>query len=383
MLATLALVTAGTPLATGMYLPALPHLAASLDASSGQAQLTLSTFLAGVATGQMLSGTMSDRLGRRRVILAGSTSFVGFSLMCATAPGIDTLVAARFGEGVACGCGVAVSRAVVSDVFDSRSASRSQTVLVAAMNAPPLVAPLIGQAVLTVGSWRGVFVLHAVLGVLHVVGVLHSVPETDPRPAPDIRRATVEMFSDRVLVGHVLALSLCGAAAFAYIGGATFLLQGGFGLSGASASIVYSVNAAGGLAGSMLFGVLTSRLENRRTALFAATMMLGAIATLTVLIALGLHSLPVTWGCLFLFVAAFGTFLPSVTMVGMERGGRAPGVASSLLSAPFLIGAVITALTSRWATGDGGPMVLIMTLCVAGATLALALSERRHRCHQS
>ncbi|WP_431939987.1 MFS transporter [Nocardia grenadensis] len=153
-----------------MYVPALPELARSLGTDTSGAQVSLTGFLVGVIAGQLVLGPLSDGSGRRPVLLSGALGFAVLSVVCALAPTVVVLDAARFDQGVAGAAGIVVSRAVVADVFDDYDIADVFSRLGAITAAAPVLAPLAGGALLLVLPWRGVFLVLAVFGSALAVG---------------------------------------------------------------------------------------------------------------------------------------------------------------------------------------------------------------------
>ncbi|MFJ3951624.1 Bcr/CflA family efflux MFS transporter [Streptomyces libani] len=262
LLMVLAGLSGASPLATDMYVPALPDLARSLSTDASGAQMSLTGFLAGIIVGQLVLGPLSDAVGRRPVLIGGSVLFAAFSTVCALAPTVEVLIAARVGQGIAGAAGIVVSRAVVADLFDDRELPSVFSRLGAITAAAPVLAPLAGGALLLAVSWRYVFAVLALMGVLLALGVWHWIPESHPPhtrltggPAASLR-AIGQVAAQRAVLTPVLALACGGAAVFAYIAGTTFLFQDIYRLSPALSSLVYGVNAVGNMAGSLTYGRL-------------------------------------------------------------------------------------------------------------------------------
>ncbi|GAB2580112.1 hypothetical protein GCM10009593_18470 [Microlunatus antarcticus] len=179
-LVPLALVTGISPLATDMYIPGLPELAADLGTTPAVAQLTLTAFLVSFAVGQLLIGPLSDAVGRRRLVLLGTFAFVVASVLCAVSPTAPVLLAARVLQGLAGAAGSVAGRAMVTDVLAGVRRARVIAALSAINAVGPVVAPLIGGALLGVGTWRLTFWALAAVGLALAVSVLVSFPETLP-----------------------------------------------------------------------------------------------------------------------------------------------------------------------------------------------------------
>lgn len=152
------------PASMDIFLPGLPQLARDLGASPSAAQLTVTTFLIGLAFGQFLAGPLSDVHGRRRPLIAGMAAFAVASLLCAAAPNLYTLDVMRLIQGTMAAAGTAIGRAVVRDLYSGAAAARYLSRLMLIIGLGPILAPLVGGQILRFTSWRGVFVAIALLG---------------------------------------------------------------------------------------------------------------------------------------------------------------------------------------------------------------------------
>jgi Bcr/CflA subfamily drug resistance transporter len=376
--AALAGVTAVAPLATDMYVPGLPQIAAEFAASDAAVQLSLTGCLVGLAVGQVVLGPVSDALGRRPVLLAGALAFAVLSLLAAVAPGIAVLDALRVLHGAAGAAGLVVARAVITDRFEGVAAARRFAALSVIVFIAPVVAPLSGALVLAAGSWRSVFAVLAAFGVLIAAAVWVWVPESLPvgRRRPGGLRPMLAamglLLRDRVLVGHLLALAFAGAALFGYIAGSTFLFQGVYGLSAAGYAGVFATNAVGMLMAGAAFGRLAGRLSVPRLLAIGAAVALTAAALLTALLAAGVGTLVGAWACLFATTAGLGMMLPAAVTVVQERGRSAPGATSGLIGgAQFVLGAAAAPLPG--AIG-GAALTALPTAAVVLGALALAVA---------
>jgi DHA1 family bicyclomycin/chloramphenicol resistance-like MFS transporter len=213
------------PLSIDMYLPALPSLPQELGGTASQVQLTLTACLLGLAAGQVIAGPLSDRMGRRRPLLAGLLLYALASLMCAVAPSLPALIAFRLLQGLAGAAGVVIARAVVRDLFSGSDVARFLALTMLVNGLAPILAPIIGGQLLTFTTWRGVFILLTVIGVglflLAALGLGESLPEEQRRTGGimETLRTFRSLLTDRSFVGYALSSGLAFAAMFAYISG--------------------------------------------------------------------------------------------------------------------------------------------------------------------
>ncbi|GAA0533619.1 multidrug effflux MFS transporter [Streptomyces mordarskii] len=379
----LAGLSAASPLATDMYIPGLPDLARSLGTDASGAQMSLTGFLAGIIAGQLVLGPLSDAIGRRPVLVSGTGLFALFSVVSALAPTLAVLNAARVGQGFSGAAGIVIARAVVADLFDDSELATVFSRLGAIGATAPVLAPLVGGALLLVVSWRYVFAVLALIGLLLLLGVLRWVPESHP---PHARltgglvgslRAIGQVAAQRAVIAPVLTLAFGGAAVFAYIAGTAFVFQDIYHLAPSLASLVYGVNAIGNMAGSLACGRLARRWSAEALLTASAVLaMTGPAALLLVQVTIG-STIPVTWLCLLLSLTAFGVFFPAVVTIAQGRGRTAPGATSALLgSGQFLFGAAVSPLVGLFGTHSPAPMAAVMAACLVLATLAASVTRQ-------
>jgi DHA1 family bicyclomycin/chloramphenicol resistance-like MFS transporter len=372
----LAPLSAFAPLSIDMYLPALPSMARGLAASASVAQLSLTACLAGLAAGQLLAGPASDALGRRRPLLAGVATYAAASALCAAAPDIWMLLALRLLQGLAGAAGIVIARAMVRDLYEGNDLARSFALLLIVNGAAPIAAPVIGAQLLRFTSWRGVFAVLAVIGVVLLIVTAGWLPET--LPAARRRRGGVaallrdggQLVADRQFTGYALASGLAFGAMFAYIAGSPFVLQAKFGVSPQLFSLIFAINGAG----IVCAGLVSRRLVGRRSPRELLTVGLTGSAGggLLLLAAASLSvGLPLILPALFVMVASVGFILPNATALAMARYARQAGSASAVVGlAQFAIGAAAAPLVGIAGPDTDLPMAVV--ICVLGVSARLS-----------
>ncbi|THA63197.1 Bcr/CflA family efflux MFS transporter [Streptomyces sp. A0958] len=388
LIAVLGALTAVAPLATDMYVPGFPTMGAALHASGSAVQLTLTAFLIGMVVGQLLIGPVSDGWGRRRLLLSGAGGFVLFSLLCAAAPNVELLTAARFLQGFAGAAGMVLARAVITDCFRGADVPRYFALLSQILGIAPIAAPVVGGAVLSLSTWRAVFVVLAVLGALLLIAVVRKVPETLP---PERRhggglagtfRTMGTMLTRRAFMGYVLVLGFTSAALFAYISGSSFVFQNVHGVSPTVYSLIFASNAVGMLIGGVTFARLAARVRLNTLLITGLAVSGTGAAALLVIPALTGQSLAVSWICLFVAMSGVALIFPATMSIGQNLGREAPGAASALIGGlQFLFGAAASPLVGLFGEDTATPMAVIMLAALALAGLALVLLAQPWRAH--
>ena len=364
------------PLTIDMYLPALPTITTQLETTSAAVQLTLTGTLVGLALGQLVLGPVSDALGRKRPLLAGTALHVLASLLVLVAPNLAVLGALRVLQGVGTAAGAVIALAIVRDLYDGRAAATMLSRLFLVLGAAPVLAPTIGGELLRFTSWRGIFALLAVYGVLMVVVGARALPETLP---PERRQSSGvvgtlrgyrSLFRDRAYVGLVLVAGLTMAGLFSYVSGSAFVYQGEFGLDEQQFGLLFGAGAFWLIAATQANPLLLRRFSPQQ--LLVAGTVAGAAggAALVMLAGTGTGGLPAVVVSLWVVLFACGLALPNAPALALSRHGEAAGTAAALLGAvQFGVGAVVSPVVGLL----GNDAVAIGLVVVTALTLAIAV----------
>ena len=372
LIVALGALSAFGPLCLDMYLPALPELPGELNSTSSAAQLTLSACIIGLAVGQVITGPLSDRLGRRRPLLVGVAVFAVVSALCAITTSMTLLIVLRLVQGAAGAAGIVVGRAVIADLFTGKAAASFFAAVASINGLAPILAPIIGGQILRVGTWRTVFWVLAGIGVVLLILAALVIRESLP---PERRSggglgATVAAFGalarDRGYVGCVLAGSMVTAAMFGYISASPFVLQDRFGLSAQWFSACFALNALG-IIGATQLGRLLLRRISSRTLLTVGVVQAAVGAVLLAITVFAGGGLAMVLTALFVMVSAVGFALPHASAIAMDRHRRIAGSASALLGlTQFALGAVTAPLVGL---GDPSSGVALAWTAVAATVL--------------
>lgn len=361
------------PLTIDLNLPAFPAMAADFGASSAHIQLTLTACLAGLALGQAMGGPLSDRYGRRRPLLAGLAAYVLVSALCPLAGSVAWLVALRFAQGLAAAVGIVIARAIVRDTHSGKDAVRAFSILVMVLGVAPIVAPIVGAQLLRVTSWRGVFAVFVVYGLVAAAAVAKGLPSVPPPPQlqPSGLGRTLGTFksllTDRTYATYLAAVSLTMGAFFSYLSASSFVLQKGFHLSAQEYSLAFAVNACGLLGTGQFNRYLAQRIPAWRLLRYGLTTTAVGAATLLVAAISGV-GLPCMLAGMFIIVCSVSMVIPNATALAMENYPHAAGSASALLGVfQFLSGAIVAPIAGLGRDGTPLPMAITAVTCGAGA----------------
>ena len=333
----LSLLTALGPLTMDMYLPSLPAIGQALDASTAAVQLTISSYLLGFAVGQILYGPLSDRVGRRPVILAALVIYVAATVVCAVAQTIGILIAVRFVQALGgAGC-IVLARAAVRDLYSGERAGRELSLMGSITAVAPIVAPAIGGLLQDAFGWRASFYLLVVFALVAGATAARFLPETlRQRASGPFSFGAMGALYRSVLVhrGFLANLGILVAAfvgLFAWISGAPFVMQGLYAMTPVAFGAAYAVGAAGYMVGAYVAARVVMRLGLDRTVGMGAVIMAAGGLAMAASVALGLSSVAWLVGTMTIYLAGMGLVLPQTQAGALTPFADSAGTASSLL----------------------------------------------------
>jgi DHA1 family bicyclomycin/chloramphenicol resistance-like MFS transporter len=371
------------PISTDLYLPSLPSLMSYFSASEADVQLTLSIFLAGLAASQLIYGPLSDRFGRKPVLLAGLVVYLAASIACMLAPSIEFLIAARFLQALGACVGPVLCRAVVRDVYGREGAARVLSYLAAAMAIAPLLGPILGGYLQAWFGWRANFAALVIYGAGGLVGAAAMLPETHhdrnplaTRPS-NILETYMMLAGQRRYVGYVLSSAFGYSGIFSFISGSSFVLMGMMKLEPHAYGYCFAAVVAGYIAGATLAGRLARKVTlHHMIAAGGAIALVGGI--LLILLALaGEDTVMAIVIPTMIYLFGVGMVMANSMAGAIGPYPRAAGAASALLgftqmSTAALVGAAI----GYAADGTQMPMVIALALSAVAGPLGYWLLVR-------
>ncbi|GAA3991367.1 multidrug effflux MFS transporter [Thermobifida alba] len=374
----LSLLTATSSLATDLYLPAFPEISADLGATEAQVQLTLTAIMVGLAVGQLVLGPLSDRWGRRVPLLVGAGVFTLSSLASAVVPTVEALSVLRLLQGLSGAAGAVISRAVVRDVFDGEDGARFFSRLSLLTGLAPMLAPMLGGQLLLFGSWRMLFGVLGLVGLVGLALVYFALPETLPRRDAGRagRRGSVlgvllRLHLDPRFMGPTLVMSLSFAMTFTYISAFSFVSESEFGATPQQFSLIFGINSLGMVLGNQANTMLIGRMDGPRRLLAGLLGALAAVAVLVYLAVSGQAGLVSVTAALFVMMFFTGLISPNATTLAIaSQPSSVAGTGSALLGAlQFAIGGGLAATSGM---GEGGEASLLSMSVVMLLTAAAA-----------
>ena len=365
------------PGATDMYLPAFPAVEASFHSAPGTAQLTLASWFAGLAVGQITQGTVSDRFGRRLPLIIGTAAFTLACLGCALAPSIGWLAVFRALSAFAASASMVIPRAVVRDLADGHAAAILMSRLMLVMGAAPILAPSIGGLVLLFAHWRVIFVILAVYGAIACALVWRFLPETlgpDQRlhlKLGDQMRRSGQILRERGFVTHAAMGGFASFGFFAYLGGSSPVFIQGFHLSPSVYALIFGLNSVGLIAGSQLNARLLRRYSPSQLLAWAQRVSLGAAAALCVVAFSGFHLLPLVLAPVFVAISCMGFTNANAIVGALSRHAGNAGSAAALMGVgQYSLGASSGLLVGLLTDGTPRGMALLMCAGSLGSVIA-------------
>ncbi len=379
----LGFLTAVGPISTDMYLPAFPAIEAELGTARGSVEITLASWFVGLAVGQLVQGTLADRLGRRAPLIVGTAIYTLASVGCALANDMAVLAAWRCVAAFGGAASAVIPRAMVRDLADGLAAARLMSKLMLVMGAAPILAPTLGGLLLGAGGWRTIFWVSAAYGGLSCLLAWRLLPETLP-PDRRARRSFVALLADFAQIGqergfitHAMMAAAAMFTVFAFISGAPGVYIEHFGIAPAQFGMLFAISATGFIAASQFNPWLLHRFGARRVVALALRLSAAAVVVVVVAALTGMGGLIGIFVPAAIALACTGLVFPNAAVGALSRHAARAGSASALLGTlQFSCAALGSALVGALADGTPRPMALLM---LAGSAAALAAAAARPR----
>lgn len=385
LLLTLGFVSAAGSLSTDMYLPAFPDLARSFEVSPTVVQLTLTAFLMGAAVGQLIIGSVSDALGRRRTLLVGLTVFVVAGVVAVFSPSVEALIAVRAVQGLAGAAGIVLARAIIADMLPPHEAARALGTLFMIIGFGPVFASPFGAWLTTVGGWRATLVGLAVISIAMLLISVLKVPET---LRPEARHAfKLSVFATNLgrlvktpsFVGYVLAMSSGYAAMMVYIASSSFIAQDVLGLQPLSYSLTFATGSLTFMLSAWVSGRISGRIGAARMLHIGQAMQLLAVLLVLPAVLFGWLTLGWWQPGFMLLCGGAGVIMPTASALALSRAAGVAGAGSALIGfTQFLFGALATPIGGLVGTSTALPAALGITVLALCSVIAAVFAIRAH-----
>jgi MFS transporter, DHA1 family, multidrug resistance protein len=378
-IALLIAVSAVSPLGINMYLPSMPGMARALGVDFTTIQLTLSLYLGAMAVGQLVIGPLSDRFGRRPVLLIGLFTFVVGSAICLLAQSIGVLIFGRIVQAIGGCAGITLSRAIVRDLYGRNQVASMIAYVTMGMAVAPMIAPTIGGLLETFFGWRASFAFLIGFGGLALLFAYWRLDETNhSRSAGESVRELLKgygsLFRSRQFWGYTLVTSFVSAMFFAFLAGAPYVMIELLGRSPAEYGFYFALVPCGYMLGNFATGRIAGTMGPNRMILAGIMLSLASIAAMAALIAAGFLVPVALFGPMLFIGVANGLVLPSgiagAVSVRPDLAGAASGLTGSL---QIGFGALVAPIVGAALGSTAWPLIAIMAICSCLAIVSFAL----------
>lgn len=380
--AVLIAVTAIGPFSMQMFLPAIPVIQIDFGVASGTAQLALSLSMVAIAVTSLVFGPLSDRYGRRPVLLAGMAIMIAGSVLCAVADDIGTLIVGRILQAAGGASGMVLARAIVRDVYGAERAAGMIAYLMMAMVVAPMVAPISGGVLIDYVSWRAVFVSVALVGAVVLLAVHFRLTESRPNALTPQTFAGLligfrGLLSSRLFCAYALAGAFSTCFFFAFISYAPYVMVQVLDQPATSYGLYFMMLALGYMSGNFAAARISARVGVNRMILAGTGLSLSAAVVMAFLASGGDWTPLALFGPTMVGVFGNGLALPNAHAGALGIDPSAAGTASGLSG--FLqmgLAAIVAQAVGTMQDGTPYPMIAFMVLS-AGAAFAMILLALR------
>lgn len=369
LIVILGAISALTPFAIDMYLPAMPAIAKEFSVSAGNIQITLTAYMAGFALGQLLHGPLADSFGRRPVLLVGTLCFILASMLSALAPSIELLTWTRVCQGFSGAAAAVVIQAIVRDMFEKEEFARTMSFIILVMTLAPLIAPLLGGYMTVWFGWRSIFWLIALIGLLVSIAIIVKIPETLPREKRQPFRVRSILYNYRSIVTSANAMLLILTGALSFAGLFAFLTAGSFvyvdlhGVSVEHVGYLFGLNVISMMVMTVVNGRIV-RLKGSQWMLslgLSIQLVAGVLLLIGQLFDFGLLGVVLP---IMLYTSSISTVGSNSMAILLSDYPSIAGTASSLVGTlRFGLGGVAGAVIALLPATSSWPMVLVICSC--------------------
>jgi DHA1 family bicyclomycin/chloramphenicol resistance-like MFS transporter len=361
------------PLSTDLYLASLPSMAGDFGVAPAAVQHTLSLFVIGFGTAQLVSGPLSDRFGRRPVLIGGLTLYLLSSVACALAPGLDWLVAARFAQAIGCCTGVVVARAIIRDAYTPAEGARVLARASSLLSLAPILGPILGGYLQVAFGWRAAFVALALAGLAVWIAALRRMKESNRTPNPEamrmgsLARGYLDVARTREFWAYALPGAISYATIFAFISGTPFVLIKVLGVPISHYGYYFAIGVLGYLGGTILCRRLLGRIGLQRALLVGTSIGMAGGVGFLVLVLADVRHVALVVAAQFVVMAAHGVNFPCTQSGSLAPFPEKAGAAAGLFGFISMLGAFVTGI---WVgTSHDGTLLPLATISATVGTL--------------
>jgi MFS transporter, DHA1 family, multidrug resistance protein len=380
----LGLLSAIGPFSIDMYLPGFPAIAIDLHTSVDMISYTLASFFVGICIGQLISGPLLDRYGRKRPLIIGMIIYILASLGCAFSVSVEMLIVCRLLQALG-GCVTMVApRAIIRDVFPVHESAKIFSMMILILGVSPILAPTVGSYLIAGFGWYSVFLMLGGISLLILFAVIFLLPESshpDPnfilKTRPILNNFKIVLKNRQFLV-YTLSGSIAAAGLFAYLAGSPFALLKYYGVTEKEYGLIFAVIASGLITASQVNNLLLKKFSSEQ--IVKITLIIQTVTGAVLFIGstvnvLGLYSFIFL---LFLFLSCQGFNFPNSSALSMAPFEKEAGSASALMgSIQMGFGALAAASVALLNATTAMPMTGVMACCGLGALVILLVAGKK------
>lgn len=362
------IISAFGPFVTDFYLPALPELATYFNTTASMAQLSLTFSMIGLGVGQLFIGPLSDKYGRRNLLLISMVFFLIATVGCIIVSDIKLFLFFRLLQGLSGAGGIVISKSIATDLYEGRELARFFSMLSAVQGLAPICAPVLGGVLLEVTDWRGIFEVLLIIGIILIVMLLFFRESLSPQrrittPIWTVFKGYRPVLHNHQFIYYVLIQAFAMCVMFTYIAASPFIFQQHYGISSLAYSICFGANALAIMLGNLL--VMRYRSIRRGLGIGSVAFLVMSIVVATFLIN-NANVVMIEISLIFLLFC-LGMIIPTSTTLALELERNNSGSASAVLGfLMFLFGGIVSPLA-----GLGNMLVSTALLILIGGSCTL------------
>jgi DHA1 family bicyclomycin/chloramphenicol resistance-like MFS transporter len=372
-----------SPFSIDMYLPGFPEMAESLDTPISNIQLSLTSYLVGIAVGQLFYGPLLDKYGRKKPLYVGLGIYILASIGCAMSQTVENLIFMRFLQAIGGCAGMVSAQAIVRDIFPVKKIAQAMSLLVLVIAISPMIAPTLGGFVTAAYDWHWVFIILAFLtAIIWIATVLvlpdGATPDREVSLKPkQVWKGYLKVLENRQFLVYMLVGGIAGSAPFVYIASSADVFMNLYQFTEQQFGWLFGILAFAMIGSTQLNHILLKKYSSQQIINFS--LHYQSVTGLLLVSGVFFDFLNVTGliALMFVFLTAHGLNSPNTTALSMAPFSKNAGSASAMLgSMRMAFGGVVTAIVSLFHASSAFPMVVAMAICALGGFIVLKMDQR-------
>ena len=370
----LAILSSVTPLAVDMYLPSMPEIANDLNVKINKIELTISIFLIFFAVGQLIGGTLSDRLGRKKTALIGLFGFSISSFILFFSSSLETLYFFRATQALFGAMSTVNSAAIVRDLFHGKEAAKIFSAIASIMMIAPMIAPALGSLVITFFTWNYIFLFLGIYSSLVMILIYFKLPLTGTKSTTKIKEAYKRVLTHKKAVGYILSVSFGFSGMFIFIEKSSFIYMEYFSISKEVFPLFFGANVLMMIILTKVNMKIIQTIDTAKVLKFGVSLQLfSGLALVGFSFDANIYTIFMS---MVLYIGSLGFIFGNAMALALDFFKKDSGVANSVIGVTeFSIAGIIGFLASLVHTGELTPIFLMMVTTSFLALLSLRLSK--------